>query len=37
MHRLDRRVHVISGGFPKGALQGHDMDYARLRIQELLE
>lgn len=37
MNPLDRRVHVISGGFPKGALQGHDMDYARLRLLELLE
>ena len=37
MNPLERRVHVISGGFPKGALQGHDMDYARLRLLELLE
>ena len=31
------RVHVIAGGFPPGALAGHDMDYARLRLLELLE
>ena len=31
------RVHVITGGFPPGALTGHDMDYARLRLLELLE
>jgi type 1 glutamine amidotransferase len=37
MDPLRRRAHVISGGFPRGALQGHDMDYARLRLLELLE
>ena len=37
MNPLERRAHVISGGFPKGALQGHDMDYARNRLLELLE
>ena len=37
MNALKRRAHVIVGGFPKGALQGHDMDYARLRMLELLE
>ena len=31
------RVHVIAGGYPPGALGGHDMDYARLRPLELLE
>ena len=31
------RVHLITGGFPPGALAGHDMDYARLRLLELLE
>ena len=31
------RVHVIAGGYPPGALGGHDMDYARLRLLELLE
>ena len=30
------RVHVITGGFPPGSLAGHDMDYARLRLLELL-
>ncbi len=30
------RVHVITGGFPVGSPAGHDMDYARLRLLELL-
>ncbi len=30
------RVHVITGGFPVGSPAGHDMDYARLRILQLL-
>ena len=30
------RVHVITGGFPAGSPAGHDMDYARLRILQLL-
>ena len=30
------RVHVITGGFPPGAAAGHDMDYARLRLLELV-
>jgi uncharacterized protein len=31
------RVHVITGGFPPGAAAGHDMDYARLRLLQLLQ
>jgi hypothetical protein len=31
------RVHVVAGGFPLGSSAGHDMDYARLHILELLE
>ena len=31
------RVHVITGGFPPGDLAGHDMDYARLRLLELVD
>jgi hypothetical protein len=31
------RVHVVAGGFPPGSSAGHDMDYARLRILQLLE
>ena len=31
------RVHVIAGGYPPGALGGHDMDYARLKLLGLLE
>jgi len=30
------RAHLIVGGFPAGSAAGHDMDYARLRILELL-
>ncbi len=32
-----QRVHVVAGGFPPGSTAGHDMDYARLRILQLLE
>lgn len=31
------RVHVIAGGYPPGALGGHDIDYARLRLLGLLD
>ena len=31
------RVHVITGGFPPGSSAGHDMDYARLRLLQLLQ
>jgi type 1 glutamine amidotransferase len=31
-----RRAHVITGGFPPGAAAGHDHDYARLRLLQLL-
>ena len=31
------RVHVVAGGFPRGTAAGHDIDYARLRILELLQ
>ena len=31
------RVHVVAGGYPPGALGGHDIDYARLRLLGLLE
>jgi type 1 glutamine amidotransferase len=30
------RAHVIAGGFPPGKDAGHDHDYARLRLLELL-
>ena len=29
-------AHVVTGGFPPGSLAGHDHDYARLRLLELL-
>jgi type 1 glutamine amidotransferase len=31
------RVHLIAGGFPPGQSAGHDHDYARLRILQILE
>jgi uncharacterized protein len=30
------RAHLITGGFPPGAMAGHDHDYARLRLLQLL-
>jgi hypothetical protein len=35
---MDQRagVHLVVGGFPPGASAAHDMDYARLRLLELL-
>ena len=33
---ISRRAHVIAGGFPPGSAAGHDHDYARLRLLELL-
>lgn len=34
---LSGRVHVVAGGYPPGALGGHDIDYARLRLLGLLK
>lgn len=31
-----RRAHLIAGGFPPGEMGGHDHDYARLRLLQLL-
>ena len=31
------RAHVIAAGFPPGSSAGHDIDYARLRILQLLQ
>ncbi len=31
------RAHLVAGGFPRGSSAGHDIDYARLRILDLLE
>ena len=36
MSQLPARAHVICGGFPPGRPAGHDHDYARLRLLELL-
>jgi type 1 glutamine amidotransferase len=33
---LPTRAHLIAGGFPPGSLAGHDHDYARLRLLQLL-
>src|SRR5580692_11371099 len=33
---MPRRAHVIAGGFPAGSAAGHDHDYARLKLLELL-
>ena len=33
---LPARAHVVAGGFPPGQLSGHDHDYARLRLLQLL-
>ena len=30
------RAHLIVGGFPAGATAGHDMDYARIRLLNML-
>ena len=30
------RAHLVTGGFPAGATAGHDMDYARLRLLQML-
>jgi type 1 glutamine amidotransferase len=30
------RAHLIAGGFPPGSMAGHDHDYARLRLLQLL-
>jgi type 1 glutamine amidotransferase len=30
------RAHVVAGGYPPGAMSGHDHDYARLRLLEFL-
>jgi type 1 glutamine amidotransferase len=31
------QVHLIVGGYPPGSPAGHDMDYARIRLLELLQ
>jgi hypothetical protein len=37
MSDLPFRAHVVTGGFPPGQMAGHDHDYARIRILEILE
>lgn len=37
MRNLSRQVHLIVGGYPPGASAGHDMDYARVRLLNLLQ
>jgi len=36
MTEMPGRAHLIAGGFPPGAMGGHDHDYARMRLLELL-
>lgn len=37
MRKLSSQVHLIVGGYPPGASAGHDMDYARVRLLNLLQ
>lgn len=34
--RIANRAHLITGGYPPGSAAGHDMDYARLRLLNML-
>ncbi|HJU11592.1 MAG TPA: ThuA domain-containing protein [Candidatus Binataceae bacterium] len=36
MSKARTQVHLIVGGYPPGSLAGHDMDYARARLLNLL-
>jgi hypothetical protein len=33
---MTQRAHLVTGGFPPGSTAGHDMDYARLRLLQML-
>ena len=33
---MTQRVHLVTGGFPPGSTAGHDMDYARLKLLQML-
>lgn len=33
----DQRTHLITGGFPPGSAAGHDMNFARLQILQMLQ
>jgi type 1 glutamine amidotransferase len=35
-HATSSRAHLVAGGFPPGASAGHDHDYARLQLLQLL-
>ena len=35
-HATSKRAHLVAGGFPPGASAGHDHDYARLQLLQLL-
>jgi type 1 glutamine amidotransferase len=37
MSNVPGQVHLIAGGYPPGASAGHDMDYARVRLLNLLQ
>ncbi len=32
-----QRAHLVTGGFPPGSNAGHDMDYARLQLLQMLQ
>jgi len=33
---MTQRAHLVTGGFPPGSVAGHDMDYARLQLLQML-
>jgi hypothetical protein len=35
--QTQKRAHLIAGGFPPGSFAGHDIDYTRLRLLEMLK
>ena len=35
-HDKTKRAHLITGGYPAGSDAGHDVNYARLRLLEIL-
>src|SRR6516162_9780926 len=37
MSNVPGQVHLIAGGYPPGTSAGHDMDYARVRLLNLLQ
>ncbi len=33
---MSTRAHLVAGGYPAGQSAGHDMDYARRRLLDLM-